>query len=154
MVTFVRMSEAQFAVFSVSTISEYARNRMLCGDWPIDKEKLKAHSLFSKLLCNGLDTPGHYCRILVAPELKKNIGVFWFAVNPIEKAAFIYEIDIYPEFRRLGYAKQAIQHLEGMAFELGFSQIRLNVFSHNHQAQALYRTLDFLPTSMEMVKSL
>jgi ribosomal protein S18 acetylase RimI-like enzyme len=148
------MSEAQFASFSLLTVEDYAQGRVLSGDWAIDDAKNKAHSLLSKILPDRKKTDGHYFHILFDTELEKNIGELWFAVNALEETAFIYAINIYPQFRRMGYAKHTIQHLEGVAPELGFTKIHLNVFSHNRPAQALYSKLGFLPKSIEMAKSL
>lgn len=153
MVSFIQMSEAQFDMFSLSTMRDYARNRVLCGDWAAGNAEDKAHSLFSKILPYGRNTEGHHFHVLFEADLERNIGELWFAVDFPEKSAFIYAINIYPEFRRLGCAKKAIQHLETMGPELGFTKISLNVFSHNRPAQALYSGLGFFPKSMEMAKS-
>ncbi|MFL9877236.1 GNAT family N-acetyltransferase [Herbaspirillum rhizosphaerae] len=148
------MNEEQFATFSLSTMDDYAQNRVLSGDWGLEHAKVRACSLFSKILPNGRNTEGHYFHILFEIGIKRSIGELWFAVDFVEKTAFIYAINIYPQFRRLGYAKCSIQQLERMAPEFGFTKIRLNVFSHNRPAQALYSELGFVPTSTEMAKTL
>jgi len=69
-------------------------------------------------------------------------------------SAFIYNIEIHPQFRRHGYATQAMLKVEGEARRLGAETIRLHVFGHNTAARPLYEELGYVPTNINMAKSL
>ncbi|HEX9095919.1 MAG TPA: GNAT family N-acetyltransferase, partial [Candidatus Dormibacteraeota bacterium] len=82
-------------------------------------------------------------------------GMIWLGV--VQKptpSAFIYNIEIYPQFRRRGYAEQAMLKLEEEVRRLGLEAIRLHVFGHNTAARPLYEKLGYLPTNIQMLKRL
>ena len=57
--------------------------------------------------------------------------------------AFIDELYILPEFRRRGFAKRAVQHLEIEARKLGVNAVHLEVDEGNEPAFELYRENGF-----------
>jgi ribosomal protein S18 acetylase RimI-like enzyme len=68
--------------------------------------------------------------------------------------AFVYNIEVYPDFRRRGYAEAAMKELEVVARRMGAETIRLHVFGHNAAARPLYVKLGYEPTNIVMAKSL
>ena len=67
---------------------------------------------------------------------------------------FIYDLRIYDEYQRRGYARQAMLALETKVRELGLDTISLHVFGHNHAAKALYDQLGYEVTNINMSKKL
>lgn len=77
--------------------------------------------------------------------LKKFIGILWVSLylHLEEPMAFLAWIEVFPDYRRQGFAKQALKQLEGMLAEVNISRIELNVFAHNTQALTLYQELGY-----------
>ncbi len=85
-----------------------------------------------------------------------SVGYIWFAVvekNGL-KSAFIYDVEIKPEYRRQGFARAAFEQLEIKVLELGLTNIGLHVFAHNLEAQSLYSKLGYSVTGINMLKNL
>ena len=51
-------------------------------------------------------------------------------------------------------AMRALQAVESTAAAAGATSIGLNVFANNKEAQALYQKLGYVPTNLNMYKSL
>ena len=111
---------------------------------------------FAASLPQGLDTPDNYPFEINAGDDGACVGYIWFAV--VEKnglrSAFVYDIEIKPEFRRKGYAEATFNALEPLVLKLGLSSIGLHVFSQNIGAQTSYRKLGYGVTSVNMLKHL
>ena len=61
---------------------------------------------------------------------------------------------VFPDYRRRGYATQAFQQMEEKALEMGINTISLHVFMHNHSARTLYEKLGYEGENEAMVKKL
>ncbi|HSO28244.1 MAG TPA: GNAT family N-acetyltransferase, partial [Anaerolineales bacterium] len=68
--------------------------------------------------------------------------------------AFIYDFVIDEAYRRRGYGRLALLALEDKAREMGIDQIALHVFGHNHAARALYESVGYQVTNLQMAKAL
>jgi ribosomal protein S18 acetylase RimI-like enzyme len=90
--------------------------------------------------------------MIIDEEQNKSVGVLWF--DQREQQLFVNDIFIFEEFRRRGYARQTMQHLEKRAAELGATSIGLRVFGHNEAARILYEKLNYAVEHINMSKSL
>jgi ribosomal protein S18 acetylase RimI-like enzyme len=109
---------------------------------------------FDETLPRGLATPGHHLYEIEDETTGAALGVIWFAVaakNGLE-SAFVYDVEIKAEFRRQGYARAAFAALEPLVKAMGLSNIGLHVFGHNPGAQALYNSLGYRITGVNMLK--
>jgi len=66
----------------------------------------------------------------------------------------VFQIFIYPAYRRQGHGRAALLQVEALASGLGLPAIALNVVGSNVGAQALYRSLGYTVTSLSMQKPL
>ena len=111
---------------------------------------------FNASLPQGLQTPNNYLFEMKAVETGPTVGYIWFAV--VEKdglsSAFVYDVEVKPQYRRQGYATAAFEALEPKVRALGLSSIGLHVFARNAGAQALYAKLGYGVTSVNMLKHL
>jgi ribosomal protein S18 acetylase RimI-like enzyme len=107
-------------------------------------------------LPQGLATPDNHLFEILATADGPTVGCLWFAVEDQHgvRGAYVYDVEIKPEFRRLGHARRAFQALDGIVASLGLSSIGLHVFGHNPGAQALYIQLGFAVTGINMLKRL
>lgn len=148
------MPEATFAQYAENAISAYAQDNIVSGRWPKDGALERSRADFYELLPQGLATPNqHLFSIQSADE---TVGYMHLAV--IEKhgirQAFIYDVEVLEAHQRQGHAKRAFAALESIVRALGLDRIGLHVFAQNTAAQALYRSLGYDVTSINMLKTL
>jgi ribosomal protein S18 acetylase RimI-like enzyme len=145
----------QFPAFAEAANAGYAQDNVLSGRWPSAEAPVLAQAEFEQLLPQGPATPNHHIYEIQVESTGEIAGFLWFAVVGANDArsAFIYNVTVKESLRRRGHAKAALMWLEQFASAQGLASIRLNVFAHNPNAQALYRALGYEPTSMNMRKA-
>lgn len=156
MVELVPMTVDEFEMYLQYSIQEYAQDRVKGGLWNENEALQEAEQQYQQLLPQNLETPEHYLSMIVDEKQKKNVGVLWFGLHEqaSEQQAFVYDVVIFEEFRRRGYARQAMQLLEERAADLGADSISLHVLGHNQAARELYEKLDYTVTNINMRKKL
>jgi ribosomal protein S18 acetylase RimI-like enzyme len=156
MTTLMPMRPEVFSSFAAKTVVSYADDNVTAGRWPPEGALARSRTDFEHLLPQGLGTPDHYLYEIRDETLEETTGFIWFAVvgSAISRSGYIYNIQIAPEFRGRGHAKAALELIERVAVARAVSRIDLHVFSFNAGAQALYRSLGYGITGMNMVKSL
>lgn len=156
MTTLVPMRQDAFAAYLDSAVAGYAEDNVASGRWPAEGALARSRADFEESLPQGLATPDNFL-FEVKDELEgSTVGFLWFAV--VEKngirSAFVYDVEVRPEFRRQGHARAAFKALEPLVQDLGLSSIGLHVFGHNPGAQALYSSLGYGITGINMLKAL
>ena len=156
MTTLIPMSAEKFVHYQVAAVAGYAEDNVASGRWPEEGAIERSQADFAESLPQGLQTPDNYLFEITAGDDGVCVGYIWFAV--VEKnglrSAFVFDVEIKPEFRRQGHAAAAFAALEPLVRKLGLSSIGLHVFSQNAGAQALYRKLGYGVTSVNMLKHL
>jgi ribosomal protein S18 acetylase RimI-like enzyme len=149
------MSEAEFAAWRPDSIRRYADEKVRSGAWDEASAPARAEAELSKLLPKGLATEDHHL-FAVQDASGRSVGILWFA--RVDRAgvpvAYLYELAIWPAFRRQGHAERAMQAFEDQARTLGCRELALHVFGHNLQARRLYAKLGFAETNVNMSKPL
>ena len=150
------MNADAFAEVVEASIAAYAEDNVAAGRWPLAGALERSRNEFLSLLPQGLATPDHHWLEIRASAHGPRVGHLWFAVQVQQGqcTAFVYDIEVQPAHRRQGHARRALQALEGLAAELGAAHIGLHVFGFNAPAQALYRSLGYAVTSLDMNKPL
>lgn len=156
MTVLVPLAPESFAAFAEDANIGYARDNVVAGRWSSEEASARARAELEQLLPQGLATPDHYIYEIREESTDAAVGFLWFALAGTGEArsAYVYNILVKPPFRRRGHATAALSWLEQFADARGVTGIRLNVFAHNPNAQALYRTLGYEVTAMTMRKSL
>ena len=149
------MSADYFPQFKQKLAEDYANENVKSGRWLEHNALARSQGVMEELLPQGVATPDNYL-FEIKTEHGETAGCIWLAdvERQGERSAFIYEVAVYPEFRRQGHARAAFLQLEEKVRELGLKSIGLNVFYHNSGAQALYAGLGYAPTNLTMVKNL
>ena len=149
------MTESEFAAFCAYSIQEYAREKVAAGAWAAEQALERAQREYHRLLPQGLATPDNFLYSIVNAR-RETVGVLWFAMSDhgAGPLAFVYDIEIAPEFRRRGYGTHALVALETKAREQGLATIALHVFGHNQAARDLYEKAGFGVTDISMAKVL
>lgn len=154
-VTLRAMDAASFAAFQAWSTPAYAASNVKSGRWTAAEAPARARAQVAQLLPQGLETPNHHFFDVLDTQ-GAAVGVLWFALNPelAGPQAWVYEILIEPPYRGQGLGRATMQAFEAEARRLGATSLGLNVFGYNETAQALYRSLGFQPTAIQMAKPL
>jgi ribosomal protein S18 acetylase RimI-like enzyme len=156
MIILSAMGSEVFAEYKESLIADYAVENIKAGRWPQAGAQERARADLAMLLPDGLETPNHELfEIRPGPD-EPTVGFLWLAIHEQhgQRTAFVYDVQIFPEWRRHGYAERALAELEMRVKALGIPQIGLHVFQHNASAQALYAKLGFRVASLNLLKEL
>lgn len=155
-VTLAPMNPSAFAGYRDAAAAGYAGDNVTSGRWPKEGALQRSYDDFDESLPQGLATPDNFVCEIVSKSIGATVGIMWYAVvtkNGL-KSVFVYDVEIKPEFRRHGYARAAFSALETLVNALGLSSIGLHVFGTNPGAQALYHSLGFRVTGINMLKQL
>jgi len=150
------MRTEAFESFAEEAIAGYATDNVQSGRWPSELALERARSEFRGLLHQGLQTPDHFVFEIQHHPTGEPLGVLWFAIveSGGVRSGYVYNIRIQPEYRGRGYAKAALDLIEKFAVSHGLFSLALHVFSFNTGAQALYRSIGYGISGMNMFKPL
>lgn len=154
MTTLVSMGVEAFAAFVDAAVAGYADDNVAAGRWTADEALDLSRAEFARLLPQGLATPDNHLYEIRDDVGGRTVGFLWFATvsRGNTKAAYVYQLEVHPEFRRRGHARAAFQSMESLAAAMGLSSIGLHVFGHAPEAQALYSSLGYRVTGINMQK--
>lgn len=151
----VPMTSEEFKAWLPGMIAVYAAEQVRSGRWSREEALERSREENNRLLPQGVATPDHRLWNIVPADGGEPVGILWIQImQKPAPTAFVYNIEIYPQFRRRGYAEQAMLKLEDEARRLGLEGIRLHVFGHNTAARPLYEKLGYVPTNINMLKRL
>lgn len=150
------MNETEYQEYLAISIADYAQENVKAGRWNSEEALQKATQEYADILTDGLNTRNQYLFTIIDEQTGTTVGMLWFAATERanEQVAFVYDVIVYEQFRRLGYGEQAFLALETKARELGLKKIGLHVFGHNAAARAMYEKLGYVVTNVQMSKSL
>jgi ribosomal protein S18 acetylase RimI-like enzyme len=129
------MSSEEFATYREQLVTAYAQDLFDAGAFTDLPDALAASELSTReLLPDGVASPSQH--LWTAHDGDVVVGILWIHVDG--ERGFIYDIEVRPEQRRLGYGRELLDAGARAAYELGASVLGLNVFGFNEGAQALY----------------
>lgn len=139
-----------------TSITACANDNVASGRWPAAQAIALARGQFDRLLPEGQATPGHHVFDIIAEPDGAPVGLVWFAEMPRGDTmiAYVRQLFVEPAHRRHGHAGAALLDVEAIAGARGLVAVALNVFGHNHAAQALHRPVGFATTSLGMQRDL
>jgi ribosomal protein S18 acetylase RimI-like enzyme len=159
MTTLAPMSPLSFARYLESAPASYAQDNIAVNRWPALDAVQRARDDLAVALPLGLATPDNHLYDVMS-ELSADgqgcvVGMLWFAYEMKHgiRIAYVYDIDIYPPYRRQGHARRAFAQMELLALGQCVERIDLHVFAHNPAAQSLYRSLGYNVTGVNMSKT-
>jgi ribosomal protein S18 acetylase RimI-like enzyme len=149
------MTEAEFERWVTDVVPVYASELEESLRLTAEEAGGKAQEDVRSLLPRGLDTPDHWLWIVI-DEDGERVGHLWMARQSIggSPRAFVYDIEIDPPHRGRGLGREAMLLVEAEAEARGLRRIDLSVFSGNMVARALYRSLGYEETRVQMTKQL
>jgi len=150
------MTEAEFEKFRSHTIVEYAAVNVTAGHWSKEDSLEKSTQAITTLLPEGMSTPNTLLLTAIGPD-GNEIGYLWIGLrrtaNPAD-GAWIYDIELYEEFRGKGYGRQLLAEAERLVKSHGVQKLGLNVFGSNTIARNLYESAGYDVTSQQMSKAI
>ena len=152
MVRLVAMDPAEFDPYFEAMTEEYLQENIRAGRWSAEEAPTEVAKQLQGLLPSGRSTPNHWFFTIRSEASEETVGTAWLAVEP--RGAFVYDIKVFEEFRRRGYAEGAMRLLEAVAREQGATKILLHVFGYNAGARKLYQKLGYAETNVMMAKPL
>jgi ribosomal protein S18 acetylase RimI-like enzyme len=152
----VPMSTEAFAQYVEAATAGYAEDMVASGRWPGEGALARSVADLWESLPQGLDTPDNYLFEIRDPDSGSSVGFLCFSIQNKGgfPSAFVFDIEVRPEFRRQGYATAALGELERLVRDMGLTGIALHVFRDNAAAQRLYRALGYDVTGVNMLKQL
>jgi ribosomal protein S18 acetylase RimI-like enzyme len=156
MTTLAPMGDEGFAAFVETSLAGYAEDNVAAGRWTADEALDLSRAEFARLLPQGLATPSNHLYEIRDETGGRTVGFLWFATGAHGnlKSAYVYQLEVHPEFRRRGHARAAFEAMEAIVAAMGLSSIGLHVFGHAPGAQALYSSLGYQVTGINMQKRL
>lgn len=145
-ITLTSMTPDQYAIFRAGQEAAYAAEILASGSASPTAATAKAAADMAELLPDGQDTPNQLIWTAYAGD--DAVGWLWLevAAGPDGVRAFVFDIEVRPEFRRRGHGRAIMRAAERESRDRGAVTIGLSVFGHNHGARALYDSLGYEAT--------
>jgi GNAT superfamily N-acetyltransferase len=130
--------------------------RVLSRFMPEELARERGRHGTARFLPDGLDTAGHHL-LTAENESGVAVGSAWVGPDPGQAAgtassAWLYDINVFAPFRRLGYGSVILAAAEALIAGEGKTALGLNVVGDNEAAVALYRRNGYDVASMSMRK--
>lgn len=155
MVQLTRMTQAEYDLFYPIALQRLAEELSKARDVSLAKGIEQAKKSFNNVFPDGdINVADQYIFNIIANNAQ--VGILQFGIKRDESTpeAYIWDLEVKPEYRGMGYGEAAMIALEKLVKELKVYRIRLNVFGHNSKAIALYKKINYEIVSMSMVKRL
>jgi len=152
-VTLVSMSPERYVTWRVYSVAGYAEENVKSGRWTADEALSHSEADFKTLLPDGLDSAGNELWSVV-DSAGDEVGILWIATDRRPAHAFIYDIEMNPDYRGEGFGTATMLALEDWCRANAISSIGLHVFGHNEGAWRLYKRLGYVETNVNMEKQL
>lgn len=146
-----QLTKIEFETYIHFSLESYVNELVKSGFGNIDEAKKNADETFKRILPKGMNTEGNYFNY--AYEDGKRVGFIWYSIRG-KDTAFIYDFYIEENMRRQGFGRKVLLECERKVKEKGIKHIKLHVFGHNKGAYALYESLNYYPTNIQMKKDL
>ena len=147
---------SEYLAYVEEAVPAYAADKVASGHWRESEALDRSRREHEQLLPQGLATPDNHLYTVRDPATQGVVGHLWIAAQERggKRIAYVYDVGILPEHQRRGHASRAFMALEDEARSLGLSGVALHVFGHNAGAQALYASLGYQPTNINMFKAI
>jgi ribosomal protein S18 acetylase RimI-like enzyme len=148
------MTDTELKEFLDELIPDYAAGHVEAGDWDPDQATDIATKQVYGLVPEGVRTPSML--LYIAETLNaERVGRVWIGLNhKLPGCAYIYYIEIDAERRGEGYGRALLNAVEEQARRHGARTMGLHVFGTNKVARALYESVGYEVTQLDMRKNL
>jgi ribosomal protein S18 acetylase RimI-like enzyme len=145
------MTDEEYLSYHDSSVAILADEEVKAFGFDPDDAHQRALAAFERLIPNKiLSTSQQHIYVIECESV--SVGVMWYESRNSNRDAYIYDLLIWPSYRRRGYATTALRMLE-KKFHSSNSKIFLNVFNHNIEAQSFYKSLGYTVRSCLLMKT-
>ena len=139
----------------IVSMKDQAEGQVLAGEWPAEEADEIIKQMRAQLLPDDLATPNHFF-FTIENDAGEKVGALWYTIAEEDGVCqfFVFDIQVYDEYRRKGYGSQAFKLMEKNALDMGIKTISLHVFKHNNSARAMYEKLGYVGEGAMMAKEL
>lgn len=148
------MTDQDYEFWSLRSRMNYAQSKMKANGTPRDEAVKAANAEFERHLTAGRETKDNFLYSGFSDDGR--VGFVWIQLRGIgsRRRAYVCDIVVEPDQRGKGFGKQIMLAVEKLMPDLGVSKIGLHVFGYNEAAIALYKSLGYITTDLEMEKTL
>src|SRR5688500_1887335 len=120
------MSQREFDDYRPAAVLSLAQAEEEAYGLPAGAALERAEAAFDHLVPDGklIGPP----QLWVIERQTEPVGVIWYGSRDGGSEAYVYDLLIWPGFRRRGYARAAMRLLERQLRDAGLGSIALNVF--------------------------
>ncbi|MFF3175981.1 GNAT family N-acetyltransferase [Streptomyces sp. NPDC057900] len=148
------MTPGEFARWEDRAIAGYAESLITRGT-PEEAALRAARASHAGHLPDGLATEGAHLHFLVHEG--GTVGCVWvarFEMHPGMLVDYVFDVEVYEEFRGRGYGRALMLQAERIALAAGHQRLGLHVVTANIPALRLYESLGYEPTQYNLTKQL
>jgi ribosomal protein S18 acetylase RimI-like enzyme len=151
-VTFQEFEAAELAEWLARSTAAYIEQRVAAGDTAQEATENAAASM-RDTFPDGSPAPGQLAGKVLSGD--QPVGELWIGRFGRDPARWwVWNIEIGEEFRGRGLGRRTMLLAEEIARANGATSLGLNVFAHNEVARALYSSLGYRESSVQMRKGL
>ncbi|MET0694057.1 MAG: GNAT family N-acetyltransferase [Propionibacteriaceae bacterium] len=152
-VSLVPMSSERLRPWIQQIRSEYIESRIQSGD-TLEAATANADASFERSFVEGVPREGHLVYDVLSDD--RPVGYLWLGPQSPPQSGFwwVWDIAIDPAHQRRGYGREALLLGEAEVAHRDGKILGLNVFGFNVGARALYESLGYETTAVQMRKVL
>jgi ribosomal protein S18 acetylase RimI-like enzyme len=146
------MTAAEFGHYLEPAIREYADQKVMAGEWTPEESVRLSRRDHMRLLPDGLASADHLLFTARDEATGQAVATLWLALRMrgVDVEAYVYDLEVRSELRGRGYGRATMRACLVKARELHADTVGLHVFGHNATARALYSSMGFEPTNINM----
>jgi ribosomal protein S18 acetylase RimI-like enzyme len=146
-------SDAILKAYIAQCVENYVREKTSDG-LAVELAREQAQKMFGDAFPGGKPAQGQIAYDIMLQDTR--IGTLWIGVKSPKDPEiwWIFDIEIYGDYQRKGYGRQAMALAEESAKQHGAKVLGLNVIGNNTAAIALYTSASYEPKVIQMRKSL
>ena len=113
MIRLSRMTQSEYDKWRERSIREYIEENVKSGS--AKEAATLAEKEFQQILPDGRATRDHFFFIIQDEATSRQVGSIWFQANrdqPAHPFCYLWDLLVYEEYRRRGFASQAMHELE------------------------------------------
>jgi ribosomal protein S18 acetylase RimI-like enzyme len=145
------MNKEEFGMYKEKMYEEYAKvlaeNLLI----PYEEALARAEDQIDSIYNEDIEKGKNYGYNVINGN-NENVGRIWVFVDYSSKKAFLYDIRIFRQYQKKGFAKSALKELEDILKKENVKSLELNVFGNNKVAYNLYKNLGFTETYINLMK--
>jgi len=154
MISYRKMTQEEFSEYRKYSNSFRGKELSEAQQVSVSEGIRLANDELDECLPSGLETAGNYlmCVEVEIDQQSHVVGYLWYGYGSGDNSAYIYDFQIFSNYRSQHYGSRVFNLLEQTLKSDGIDQIELLVAYDNERAFKLYKELGFKATGINMVK--